>query len=113
MTEGGGEFPEEFAVEKMPEGGRKGRATGPIYLHSEDSIRQLTKALDRIYLEGGNGNVIITGDEGVGTLGLARELVRRYRQINPNFVGRSQSPKEDILQGRICCVSSPGCHSGR
>ena len=59
-----------------------------ISFTSEDSIRQLTKALDRIYLEGENGNVIITGDEGVGTLGLARELVRRYRQINPNFVGQ-------------------------
>ena len=88
VTEGGGEFPEEFAVEKMPESGAKSRATGPVYLHSEDSIRQLTKALDQIFLEGGNGNVIITGDEGVGTLGLSRELVRRYRQINPNFVGQ-------------------------
>ena len=88
VTEGGGDFPEEFAVEKMPEGGRNKRATGPIYLHSEDSIRQLTKALDQIFLEGGTGNVIITGDEGVGTLSLARELVRRYRQINPNFVGQ-------------------------
>ena len=88
VTEGGGEFPEEFAVEKVSEGGRGKRETGPIYLHSEDSIRQLTSALDKIFLEGGTGNVIITGDEGVGTLSLARELVRRYRQINPNFVGQ-------------------------
>ena len=88
VTEGGGEFPEEFAVEKVSDGGKGKRETGPIYLHSEDSIRQLTAALDKIFLEGGTGNVIITGDEGVGTLSLARELVRKYRQINPNFVGQ-------------------------
>ena len=88
VTEGGGEFPEEFAVEKVSDGGKGKRETGPIYLHSEDSIRQLTAALDKIFLEGGAGNVVITGDEGVGTLSLARELVRKYRQINPNFVGQ-------------------------
>ena len=59
-----------------------------MYLHSEDSIRQLTDALGRTFLDGGKGNVVITGDEGAGTLSLARELVRRYRQMNPNFVGQ-------------------------
>ena len=90
VTEGGGEFPGEFVVEKMtisnPE--QTGRGSSQMYLHSEDSIRQLTDALGRIFLEGGTGNVVITGDEGAGTLSLARELVRRYRQINPNFVGQ-------------------------
>ena len=92
VTEGGGEFPEEFAVEKMPDSSKnvdRYRQSNPqMYLHSEDSIKQLTRALDRIFLEGGIGNVIITGDEGAGTLSLARELVRRYRRINPNFVGQ-------------------------
>ena len=90
VTEGGGEFPAEFTVEKVtPEKGDKGRrGTGQMYLHSEDSIRQLTDALDRIFLEAGKGNVVITGDEGAGTLSLSRELVRRYRAINPNFVGQ-------------------------
>ena len=90
VTEGGGDFPEEFTVEQMTltttDSGRK--KTGQMYLHSEDSIRQLTDALGRIFLEGGRGNVVITGDEGAGTLSLARELVLRYRQINPNFVGQ-------------------------
>lgn len=89
VTEGGGAFPKEFAVEQMTltrTDGRSGK--GQMYLHSEDSIRQLTAALDRIFLEGGTGNVVITGDEGAGTLSLARELVLRYRQKNPNFVGQ-------------------------
>ena len=89
VTEGGGAFPKEFAVEQMTltrTDGKSGK--GQMYLHSEDSIRQLTDALDRIFLEGGKGNVVITGDEGAGTLSLARELVLRYRQKNPNFVGQ-------------------------
>ena len=93
VTEGGGEFPSEFAVEQMTLStpytpGRAGKNSGHVYLHTEDSIKQLTEALSKIFLEGGRGNVEITGDEGSGTLSLARELVRRYRKINPNFVGQ-------------------------
>jgi len=90
VTEGGGNFPAEFVVEQLTVStpGKPGKATGPLYLHSEDSIRQLTDALGKTFLEGGTGNVVITGDEGAGTLSLARELVRRYRRINPNFVGQ-------------------------
>ena len=90
VTEGGGDFPEEFAVEQMTltSTDKNRKVSGQMYLHSEDSIRQLSDALGRIFLEGGRGNVVITGDEGAGTLSLARELVRRYRQINPNFVGQ-------------------------
>ena len=90
VTEGGGEFPREFTVDQMTltttDQGRENK--GQMYLHSEDSIRQLTDALGRIFLEGGRGNVVITGDEGAGTLSLARELVLRYRRQNPNFVGQ-------------------------
>ena len=90
VTEGGGNFPDEFVVEQMTLStqGKPGKATGPLYLHSEDSIRQLTDALGKTFLEGGKGNVVITGDEGAGSLSLARELVRRYRKLNPNFVGQ-------------------------
>ncbi len=90
VTEEVGDFPSEFVVEQMTLStpGRPGKASGHFYLHSEDSIRQLSDALGRIFLEGGKGNVVITGDEGAGTLSLARELVRRYRKINPNFVGQ-------------------------
>ena len=92
VTEDGGSFPAEFAVEGKgtqadPESGVR-VITDRMYLHSEDSIRQLSDALGRILLEGSTGNVIITGDEGAGTLGLAREMIRRYRQKNPNFVGQ-------------------------
>ena len=62
VTEGGGEFPREFAVEQMTlTTTDKSKVTkGQMYLHSEDSIRQLTDALGRIFLEGGRGNVVIT-----------------------------------------------------
>ena len=94
VTEDGGAFPAEFAVEGKAKGPAAVQENGTriitdqSYLHSEDSIRQLSSALERIVLDGSEGNVIITGDEGVGTLGLAREMIRRYRRKNPNFVGQ-------------------------
>lgn len=90
VTEDGGAFPAEFAVEDKsgePSGGVR-VITDRTYMHSEDSIRQLSNALNRILLDGSTGNVIITGDEGAGTLSLAREMIRRYRRQNPNFVGQ-------------------------
>jgi hypothetical protein len=90
VTEDGGAFPAEFAVEDKsgePSDGVR-VITDRTYMHSEDSIRQLSNALNRILLDGSTGNVIITGDEGAGTLSLAREMIRRYRRQNPNFVGQ-------------------------
>lgn len=112
VTEGGGEFPAEFAVERSdaeesqdyaPAGGdlRQKR----MYLHSQDSIRQLTDALELVRLDGGRGNVIITGDEGAGTLSMARELVRRFRRKSPNFVGQiAKSEGQYITRENVASV---------
>ncbi len=88
VTEDGGEFPAEYDVDRAPVEQEKAGAYRVPYLHSEDSIQKLTEAIEEISLEGDKGNVVITGDERSGRLELARELVQRYRQINPNFVGQ-------------------------
>ena len=49
VTEGGGAFPKEFAVEQMTLTRTDGKGSkGQMYLHSEDSIRQLTDAVNRL-----------------------------------------------------------------
>ncbi len=89
VTKESGEFPAEYEIEKPSKSAVRGdTAPMPFYMHSEESIRELSDALERIRLEGNRGNVIITGDEGVGRMSLVRELVQRYRRLNPNFVGQ-------------------------
>lgn len=112
VTEGGGEFPTEFAVEQSEEVEEQdGKGSGGILhrrglsMFPEDSIRQLENAMELVRLDGGRGNVIITGDEGSGTLGLARELIRRFRRENPNFVGQiAKSEGQYITRENVASV---------
>ena len=62
--------------------------TAPI-LRAPENIRQMEEAVKKMRLEASSGNVLITGDEGVGSLRLTRELLQRFRRANRNFVGRT------------------------
>ena len=44
--------------------------------------------LGAMSLDGYTGNVIITGEEGSGTLDTARNLIDRYKELNPDFDGK-------------------------
>ncbi|MBQ3392212.1 MAG: hypothetical protein IJG52_02240 [Lachnospiraceae bacterium] len=97
VTEGGGEFPPEYipeVQEQKGDGAKRSfvsRDTGHYavpYLHSEDSMLRMTEALKDVRLEGPVGNIVITGDEGSGTMSLAREMLRRYRRMNESFLGQ-------------------------
>ncbi len=62
--------------------------TAPI-LRAPENIRQMEEAVTKMRLEASAGNVLVTGDEGAGALRLTRELLRRFRQVNRSFVGRT------------------------
>ncbi len=58
------------------------------FTQSKSSRKQLAKALDSITLAAYTGNVIITGEEGMDTMGLAKSMVQEIQANDSNFSGR-------------------------
>ncbi len=60
---------------------------GP-YIQSRAARRQLAKAIDNVSLAAYTGNIIITGDEGMDTLTLAKNMIREMQLNDHNFSGK-------------------------
>jgi len=60
---------------------------GP-YIHHKKSRRQIIKAIDNMSMDAFSGNVIVTGEEGAGTINLAKGLIRAVQASNSAFNGK-------------------------
>ena len=60
---------------------------GP-YIHHKKSRRQIIKAIDNMSMDAFSGNVIVTGEEGAGTINLAKGLIRAVQASNSDFNGK-------------------------
>ncbi|MCR5675367.1 MAG: hypothetical protein K6G16_06635 [Lachnospiraceae bacterium] len=60
---------------------------GP-YIHRKRSRRQIVNAIDSLSMAAYTGNVIITGEEGAGTINLAKGLIRSIQLSDANFSGQ-------------------------
>ncbi len=58
------------------------------YIHHKKSREQLIHTLDNMSMAAYTGNVIITGEEGSGTLSLAKGLIREMQYNDGNFSGK-------------------------
>lgn len=58
------------------------------YIHHKKTKKQIIDVLDNISLAAYTGNVIITGEEGAGTVSLAKLLVREVQLSDSNFSGK-------------------------
>lgn len=58
------------------------------YAQSETAKAQIIHAIDTISMASYTGNVIITGDEGMDTLTLAKNLVKEVQNTDSNFSGK-------------------------
>ena len=87
-----GEAPERPAVErdkaKVRALTREERELYAPFIQSRSAREQLVKAIDNISLAAYTGNVIITGEEGMDTLSLAKNMVREIQATDSNFSGK-------------------------
>ena len=58
------------------------------FIQSRSAREQLVKAIDNVSLAAYTGNVIITGEEGMDTLSLAKNMVREIQATDSNFSGK-------------------------
>ena len=103
------EEPEEQAVEEVPEDQHPQTPEPPVverdkakvraltreerelyapFIQSKSAREQLGKAIDNISLAAYTGNVIITGEEGMDTLSLAKNMIREIQATDSNFSGK-------------------------
>lgn len=86
------EQPERPAVErdkaKVRALTREERELYAPFIQSKSAREQLVKAIDNISLAAYTGNVIITGEEGMDTLSLAKNMVREIQATDSNFSGK-------------------------
>ena len=68
---------------------REERELFGIYIHSRSGRQKLIAALDKISLAAYTGNVIVTGDEGMDTLEMAKNIVRDVQMNDSNFSGKT------------------------
>lgn len=58
------------------------------FIHHKKTRRQIADAIDHISMASYTGNVIITGEESAGNLGLAKLLVKEVQMSDDNFSGK-------------------------
>lgn len=59
------------------------------FIQNRSFKQKLVTALDHISLAAHTGNVVITGDEGMDTMGFARSLIRDIQMTDSNFSGKT------------------------
>lgn len=66
-------------------------------LHSRKSKRELLQALDTFSLASYTGNIIVTGEEGTGTLDFAKNLMKDIQKMDSNFSGKVAKISAKVL----------------
>ncbi|WP_026510974.1 tetratricopeptide repeat protein [Butyrivibrio sp. LC3010] len=60
---------------------------GP-YIHHKKSRRQIVRAIDSLSMAAYTNNAIVTGEEGAGTVNLAKGLIKAVQATDDNFSGK-------------------------
>ena len=70
------------------------------FIQGRESKDQLLHALDTISLAAYTGNVVITGREGLDTMGLAKSIIREIQMMDSNFSGKVAKISGSSLNNR-------------
>ncbi len=70
------------------------------FIQSRAAREQLVRAIDNITLAAYTGNVIITGEEGMDTLTLAKNMIRELQATDSNFSGKVAKISGHALNGK-------------
>jgi len=81
-------------------------------LHSRKAKKQLLEALDAISLSPSTGNIIISGEEGSGTIELAKNLIKEIQINDSNFSGKVARITGDILNKKNISATFSKLHNG-
>lgn len=82
------------------------------FIQNRQSREQLVKAIDGISMAAYTGNVVITGEEGMDTLTLAKNMIREVRMTDSNFSGKVAKITGAGLNRKSVRETLEGLHNG-
>ena len=102
LTKGsdGGRQPIERDKAKIRSLTREEKELYAPFIQSRRSREQLVKAIDNISMAAYTGNIVITGEEGMDTLTLAKNMIREIKMADSNFAGKVAKIAGQDLNGR-------------
>lgn len=82
------------------------------FIQGRSSKEQLIAAIDSISMASYTGNVVITGDEGMDTLSLAKNMIREVQMTDSNFSGKVAKISGNSLNQRDVVQTLDGLANG-
>lgn len=82
------------------------------FIQGRSSMEKLIAAIDSISMASYTGNVVITGDEGMDTLTLAKNMVREVQMTDSNFSGKIAKISGNSLNQRDVIQTLDGLANG-
>lgn len=82
------------------------------FIQSKSSKEKLIAAIDSISMASYTGNVVITGDEGMDTLSLAKNMIREVQLTDSNFSGKIAKISGGSLNQRDVANTLDGLANG-
>lgn len=82
------------------------------FIQSKSSKEKLIAAIDSISMASYTGNVVITGDEGMDTLSLAKNMIREVQLTDSNFSGKIAKISGSSLNQRDVANTLDGLANG-
>lgn len=82
------------------------------FIQSRSSREKLITAIDSISMASYTGNVVITGDEGMDTLALAKNMIREVQLTDSNFSGKIAKISGSSLNQRDVVQTLDGLANG-
>ena len=82
------------------------------FIQGKSSKEKLINALDSISMASYTGNVVITGDEGMDTLALAKNMIREVQMTDRNFSGKVAKISGNSLNRRNIMQTLDGLANG-
>ena len=82
------------------------------YIQGRSMKEQLIRAIDGISMAAYTGNVIVTGDEGMDSVGLGKNIIREVQMSDSNFSGKIAKISGDTLNTRDVKQIIDGLNNG-
>ncbi len=112
---------EENASQEAPSGREKPRVRALTreekelygsFIQSRSSKEKLIAAIDSISMASYTGNVVITGDEGMDTMTLAKNMIREVQMTDSNFSGKTAKISGNSFNQRNVAQTLDGLANG-